>query len=218
MVSFTSTRNPPGALFALLCRYELAKYLHWYPSKLMSYPAPFWVSARTIIVIANILPGKPMLWGNPTLNRENGWATSCWPHLDLQFCYICCGARLTETRNTEVQDCIGPTASDPEWKVSFPHHSWSLKKQAVHRGSHSGQCAILCHDRHWPWRNTDLCDTAEHFSTMFIFMYDHPLWWKSIIIIKNKPKPRHLHGNVLRLGGFHTLISFLQVVDHIMAG
>ena len=91
--------------------------------------------------IANILLGKSTLWGNPTPNCENGWVTSCWPHLDLQFRYIFCGARLTETENTEVQYCIDPTASDLEWKVSFPHHSWSLKKQAVHRGSHSDQCA-----------------------------------------------------------------------------
>ena len=65
------------------------------------------------------------------------------------------------------------------------------------------------HDRHWPWRNTDLCDTAKHCRTMFISMYDHPLWWKSIIIIKNKPDPSNLHGIVLRLGGFHTLINLL---------
>ena len=56
--------------------------------------------------------------------------------------FIFCEVRLTGTRNTEVQDCIHPTASDLKWKVSFPHHSWSLKKQAVHRDSHSGQCAV----------------------------------------------------------------------------
>ena len=39
--------------------------------------------------------------------------------------------------------------------------------------------SILCHDRHWTRRNTDLCDTAKCYSTMFTFMYDHPLWWKS---------------------------------------
>ena len=49
-------------------------------------------------------------------------------------------------------------------------------------------------------------------------MYDHPLWWKSIIIIKNEPEPSNLHGIVLRLGGFHTLINLFEVVDHIMAG
>ena len=154
------------------------------------------------------------------LNCGNGWATSCWPHLDQQFHYIFCGVRLTETRNTEVQDIIDPTASDLEWKVSFPHHSWSLKNKQ-YTGFHiqASVLTILCHDRHRPWRNTDLCDTAERYSTMLIFfMYDHPLWRKSIIIIKNKPEPSHLHGIVLRFGGFHTLISLLEVVAHIMAG
>ena len=161
--------------------------------------------------IANILLGKSTIWGNPTLNCENGWATSCWSHLDLQFRYIFCGARLTETGNTEVQYCIDPTASDLEWKVSFSHHSWSLKKQAVHRVHiQTNVLPILCHDRHSPWRNTDLCDTAEHYSTMFIFMCDHPLRWKSIIIIKNKSEPRHLHGIVQRLGVFHTLQVYLR--------
>ena len=144
---------------------------------------------------------------------------SCWSHLDLQFRCIFCGVRLTETRNTEVQDCIDPTASDLEWKVSFSHHSWSLKSKQ-YTGVHiqANVLSILCHDVHWPWRNADLCDTAEHYSTMFIFIYDHTLWWKSIIIIKNKPETSNLHGIVLRLGGFHTLIRLLEVVDHIMAG
>ena len=147
------------------------------------------------------------------------WMSTCWPHLDPQFLYIFCGVRLTETRNTEVQYCIDPTASDLEWKVSFPHHSWSLKKQAVH-GVHiqASVLSILCHDIHWSWRNTELCDTAEHCSTMFIFVYNHPLWWKSIIIIKNKPETSNLQGIVLKLGGFHTLVSLLEAVDHIMAG
>ena len=36
--------------------------------------------------IANILLGRPTLGEIlPTLNCETGWATSCWPHLDLQF-------------------------------------------------------------------------------------------------------------------------------------
>ena len=78
--------------------------------------------------------------------------------------------------------------------------------------------SILCHDRHWPWRNTYLCDTAKCYSTMFIFMYDYSSWWKSIIIIKNKPEPSILHGIVLRLDGFHTRINSLEVVDHIMTG
>ena len=87
-----------------------------------------------------ILQTFTTLWGDLNLNCENGWATSCWLYVALQFRYMFCGVRLTEIRNTEVYHCIDPTASDLEWQVSFLH-SWSLKKQAVHRGSHSGQCA-----------------------------------------------------------------------------
>ena len=78
-----------------------------------------------------------------------------------------------------------------------PSHIISgLSKGKQYTGVHiqANVLPISCHDRHWPWRNT------ERYNTMFIFMYDHPLWWKSIIIIKNKQS--HLHGIVIRLGGF----------------
>ena len=170
-------------------------------------------------VIANILPGRPTLRGNPTLNCENGWATSCWPNLDMQFCYIFCGVTLTEIRNTEVQ--IAVTIQHQILSGNcLSHIIPGLSKSKHYTGIHiqASVLSILCHDRHWPWRNTYLCDTAKCYSTMFIFMYDHPLWWKSITIIKNKPELSNLHGIVLRLDGFHTLINSLEVVDHILAG
>ena len=112
---------------------------------------------------------------------------------------------------------VSPHSGESYSKLS----KWmSLSKSKQYTGVHIPAIvlSILCHDMHWPWRNSDLCDIAEHYSTRLIFMYDHPVWWKSIIIIKNKPETSNLHGIVLRLGGFHTLISLLEVVDHIMAG
>ena len=156
--------------------------------------------------IANILSGRPTLRGNPTLNCENGWATSYWPNLDLQFCYIFCGDRLTETRNTEVQ--IALTLQHQIFSGKCPSHTIpGLSKSKHYTGIHIQVSVlfILCHDRLWPWRNPYLCNTAKRYSTMFIFVYDNPLWWKYIIITKNKPKPSNLHGTVLRLDGFHTL-------------
>ena len=103
---------------------------------------------------------------------------SCWPHLDLQFCYIICGVRLTETRNTEVQYCIDLTASDLEWKVSFPHHSWSLEKQAVHRGSHPGQCAVYL----MPWYTLTL---EKHWSLRYCWALQyhvHLYVWSSLMV------------------------------------
>ena len=94
----------------------------------------------------------------------------------------------------------------------IPGLSKSKQYTAIH--IQASVLSIVCHDRHWPWRNTDLCDTAKHCSTMFIFMYDHPLWWKSIIIIiKNKPEPSNLQGIVMRLGGFHTLLNLLEIAS-----
>ena len=93
----------------------------------------------------------------------------------------------------------------------IPGLSKSKQYTAIH--IQASVLSILCHDRHWPWRNTDLCDTAKHCSTMFIFMYDHLLWWKPIIIIKNKPEPSNLHGILLGLGGFHTLINLLEIAS-----
>ena len=65
--------------------------------------------------------------------------------------------------------------------------------------------------RHWPLRNvghcvnTDLCDTAKCYSTMSIFTFDQLLWQMAMTTIENKPKP-NLHGIMLRLGGFHSLL------------
>ena len=90
----------------------------------------------------------------------------------------------------------------------IPGLSKSKQYTAIH--IQAGVLSILCHDRHWPWRNTDLCDTVKHCGTMFIFMYDHSL---SIIIIKNKPESNNLRGIVLRLGRFHTLINLLEITS-----
>ena len=82
-----------------------------------------------------------------------------------------------------------------------------LSKCKQYTGIHiqASVLSSICHDRHWPWGDTDLWDTAKHYSTMLIFMYDHPLWWKSIIIIKNELEPSNLHCFVPRRDGFHTL-------------
>ena len=93
------------------------------------------------------------------------------------------------------------------------HINPSLSKRKLYTEIHiqAHVLSSLCHNKHWPWRSTDLCDTAKHYSTMCIFMCDHPLWWKSIVIIKNKPEPSNLHCILLRLCGFHTLKICLRL-------
>ncbi len=50
-----------------------------------------------------------------------------------------------------------------------------------------------------------------------IITFDQPLWWKTLMIIKSEPMGSDLRGIILRLGGFHTEMSFLGCIGHLMA-
>ena len=47
---------------------------------------------------------------------------------------------------------------------------------------------------------------------MSIFTFDQPLWRMAVKTKKNNPEPNP-HGIILRLGGFHTLVSYLEAVS-----
>ena len=51
-----------------------------------------------------------------------------------------------------------------------------------------------------------------------VITFDQPLWWKALLIVKQEPEDSHLKSIVVRLGGFHTEMSFLGSVGHLMAG
>ena len=46
---------------------------------------------------------------------------------------------------------------------------------------------------------------------MSIFTFDQPLWRMVVKTIKNNPEP-NLHGIILRLGGFHTHVTYIEAV------
>ncbi|WAR13715.1 hypothetical protein MAR_003820 [Mya arenaria] len=50
-----------------------------------------------------------------------------------------------------------------------------------------------------------------------IITLDPPLWWKALMIISAEPEGNDLNNIVLRLGGFHTEMSFLGAIGHLMA-
>lgn len=50
---------------------------------------------------------------------------------------------------------------------------------------------------------------AHRHSATPIFTFDQPLWWKALLIIDAEPEGSDLKKIVLRLGGFHTEMSFL---------
>ena len=51
-----------------------------------------------------------------------------------------------------------------------------------------------------------------------ILTFDQQLWWKAFQIRESEPEGSDIHSIVLRLGGFHLVMSFLGCMGHIMTG
>ena len=65
---------------------------------------------------------------------------------------------------------------------------------------------------------TFICEHAQRYGTIPMITFDQPLWWKALNIILSVPDESPLKSIILRLGGFHTLMSFLGSIGHIMEG
>ena len=127
-------------------------------------------------------------------------------------------------------------ASDPTahldilWKTSImfgaPRPAWSGMMQLVHHGNHPGKSSVMF----LPMINMNPGDVTCVYSTLKyiqehahrhdvtpIVTFDQPLWWKALMIIVTEPVGSDLSDIVLRLGGFHTEMSFLGCIGHLMA-
>ena len=51
-----------------------------------------------------------------------------------------------------------------------------------------------------------------------IVTFDQPLWWKAMLIIADASLACPTKQIVLKLGGFHALMSFLGSIGHLMSG
>ena len=63
-----------------------------------------------------------------------------------------------------------------------------------------------------------VCSEAKRHQVTPILTFDQPLWWKAVTIVSTEPAGSDLHSMVLRLGGFHVLMSFLGCIGHVMKG
>jgi len=94
--------------------------------------------------------------------------------------------------------------------------------QMVQKGNHPGESSVL----YLPMIDMNSNDMTCIYSTLHfvsshakqynvtpIRTFDQPLWWKALQIIKSD-----LRLIVVRLGGFHTEMSFLGCIGHTMAG
>ena len=107
-----------------------------------------------------------------------------------------------------------------------PRPAWSGMMQFVHQGNHPGKAAVMF----MPMIDMNSSDSTCIYSTLKfvneharkhkvtpIITFDQPLWWKALMIIKSEPMGSDLGGIILRLGGFHTEMSFLGCIGHLMA-
>ena len=117
------------------------------------------------------------------------------------------------------------------WNISLSLHSprpaWAGLMQMVHKGDHPGQTSVSF----LPMIDMNPSDMTCVYSTMLyvssharrygvtpILTFDQPLWWNALTIQESTPENSEIRSIVLWLGGFHTEMSFLGSIGHIMAG
>ncbi|WAR15643.1 LOW QUALITY PROTEIN: hypothetical protein MAR_005748 [Mya arenaria] len=91
--------------------------------------------------------------------------------------------------------------------TSYGRHSSCSPHQGRHVTPHASFSTLKFVSEH-----------ARRHQVKPIITFDQPLWWKVLMIICAEPEGSDLNYIVLRLGGFHTEMSFLGAIGHLMAG
>ena len=117
------------------------------------------------------------------------------------------------------------------WRSSIlfekPAPAWSGTMQMVHKGEHPGKSSV----KFLPMFDMSSSDPSCIYSTLHfvsshakrynsipIITFDQPLWWKAFQIILQENEGSDLKSIVVRLGGFHTQMSFLESIGFLMNG
>lgn len=123
------------------------------------------------------------------------------------------------------------TRMDLLWKTSLllkvPRPLWSGFMQMVHKADHPGQSSVMF----LPMIDMDPNDLTCIYSTLTfvasharrhnstaVVTFDQPLWWKAHSLVESQPENSDIRSVVVRLGGFHTQMSFLGSIGHLMGG
>ena len=59
---------------------------------------------------------------------------------------------------------------------------------------------------------------SRKYGVVPFLTFDKPLWWKAMCIVYDEPPESDLKRVVLRLGAFHTQMSFLGSIGHVLKG
>ncbi|CAC5377772.1 unnamed protein product [Mytilus coruscus] len=63
-----------------------------------------------------------------------------------------------------------------------------------------------------------VCKETKKNKCTPILTFDQPLYWKAMTILQNEPTTSSLKSLVLKLGGFHTEMSFVGRIGYLMSG
>ena len=117
------------------------------------------------------------------------------------------------------------------WKSSImfgsPRPALSGMMQLVQQGVHPGKSIVMflsmidMNPSDASCIYSTLVFVSEHahrYNIQPVITFDQPLWWKAFMITVSEPLTSDLRNIVLCLGGFHTKMSFLGCIGHLMAG
>ena len=104
---------------------------------------------------------------------------------------------------------------------------WSGHMQMLQQGEYPGKSSVTF----FPMIDIDptnmtciystlhfIISSARKYGTKAVITFDQPLFWKTPTIITAEPNGSGIKGILLRLGGFHTIMSFLGSIGHLMTG
>ena len=104
---------------------------------------------------------------------------------------------------------------------------WNGFMQSIMKGSHPGISGVM----YLPFIDLPASNETCIYSTLNfvaeqamqcgvvpVITFDQPLYWKARKLIENAPKESLVSSVVVRIGGFHTLMSYLGCIGHLMEG
>ena len=108
--------------------------------------------------------------------------------------------------------------------LKVPRPQWTGFMQLINQGEHPGATSVMF----LPMIAMDPNDLSCIYSTLNfisshaakynvcpVVTFDQPLWLKAFTIVESQPQ---LQPMVIRLGGFHTMMSYLGCIGHLMRG
>ena len=113
------------------------------------------------------------------------------------------------------------------WPLRNPGPDWSGLMQMVSKGTYPGKSSFV----YLPMIDMNPGDMSCIYSTLkyisnhahryqqtAVITFDQPLYWKAMTIVSCENDRNTLSGAIIRLGGFHCVMSYLGCIGQLMSG